>query len=310
MKERVHQLERDNAEMRAIITSFSGILPVDQEGSSIGQLARPAPTGTNHLYMLERQELQTSPPAIFDLGYPSDFSLRGKEDRSRDTGDPRHMTSQGLQLVEPNRVSVQVQDQGNHPTATDCQGDHAPASQQAARTLSLSNEDEPPELAPVPLPRASNSISLAQAALIIQGALADTLEDAQVACPLDERPQDVPNSDPSTLEDVSTSEIFRSGAQAEAAPSTFDVVRLIRDRHFDFVNDLSCPIFQTIVMVSTGQGHVTVAVRGEDGNALTSSELWKHLHGYCRVSLLLRLCLSWSLHIYDRGLIGSSPRSV
>lgn len=34
-----------------------------------------------------------------------------------------------------------------------------------------------------------------------------------------------------------------------------------------------------MVLVSTGQGYMTVAVRGDDGNAITSTELWERLNG-------------------------------
>lgn len=257
--------------MRAFITSLSSPPSVGSPASPTGQIAGLAPPGWNHSSLpLCQWETQVQTSAVSEASYLQSLDLN--------SNSLSHI--QGSQWSEASLAPAQIQDNRSEETIKVSQENHPFALHQAAADPSMSNEvnltQHPSELL-----GGSDSISLAQAALIIQDAFADTLEHTDNLCASDERAQDIPVSDPSTLESVS-SESWSGGPFD--APSTFDVVRLVRDHHFDFINDLSCPIFQTIVMASTGQGHVTVPVLGEDGNALTSSELWNHLRGCCKVS--------------------------
>lgn len=259
--------------MRAFITSLSSPSSVGLSASPTGQIAGLAPPGWNHSSLpLCQRETQVQSSAVPEAGYPQSLDLH--------SNSLSHI--QGSQWSEASLAPAQIQDNRSEETIKVSEENYPFALHQAAADgrASMSNEVNLTQH-PSQLLGGSDSISLAQAALIIQDAFADTLEHTGDVCTYDERSQDIPISDPSTLESVS-SESWSGGPFD--APSTFDVVRLVRDHHFDFINDLSCPIFQTIVMASTGQGHVTVPVLGKDGNALTSSELWNHLRGSCKVS--------------------------
>ena len=128
----------------------------------------------------------------------------------------------------------------------------------------------------------ARSFTLAQAAEIIKGTFGDTIWEENLA-PLPEQFGVAEMDAFSAIPACWTNDELPSTTEVDVK-STFDVVRLLETHQFDFDNDLGCPIFQAMVMISIGQGHVTVPVRAEDGNVISSEQLWARLVGRFRVS--------------------------
>ena len=138
---------------------------------------------------------------------------------------------------------------------------------------------------------ADQTLTLEQAARIIEASLRETQPEWD-SPPLDVQPSNSSSTPlatstaqaPNVVDGHSDHADINSGTiQPVIASTTSDIVRLLQNHQFRFYNDLSCPIFQAMVLVSTGQGYMTVAVRGDDGTAITSTELWERLNGGFKV---------------------------
>jgi len=276
--ERVHELERENAGLRDLLLSLSGSQSINDLTTKDCRPASPAGLG-NGTSQVAQPNILPNGSTAFDPSLLGSLKHDCVEAQLQSQAPLQSGRLQTLTSHHTHPIPAEISDTGIEKVPNIAKDIHPSATSRAATRN---------------LPDVSSHISLAQAAQIIQEVLADPTEHplALEAYPHSEGQQSLtlPSTNGENLPPM-IPEI--SPTVSIDAPSTFDVIRLIRDRNFDFINDLACPIFQTIVMVSTGQGHVTVAVRGEDGNALTSAELWARLHGFCGVSDIM-LFRSWT----------------
>jgi hypothetical protein len=264
LTERIAELERENTEMKELVLKLRDIAMLAAQSGSTGQGSSQTPLPTldwmSGLMGLNNQDL-TSGSGIGDtLQY---------------TVDQLSNSVNGTGMVAPDLSATSWSNENPTPTFS--------SSSHATLTPGVEGSSTDPQRSNELLGQAvARSFTLAQAAEIIKGTFGDTNWEEDLATWPGQSggaEMDVFSAVPACW----TNQELPSTTEVDIK-STFDVVRLLETHQFDFDNDLGCPIFQAMVMISIGHGHVTVPVRAEDGNVISSDQLWARLVGRFKVS--------------------------
>ena len=266
MAERIAELERENTEMKDLVLKLRDVAVFAAHSGSMGQgpsqTSSPALDWTSGLVGFNNPEFTSRS----SLGDATQFMVNQLNTPVNEAG-----------MAGPNFSTTAWTNENFTPTLSS--SSHTALTPGVENLTNNVRQDN--ELLGEAVAR---SFTLAQAAEIIKGTFGETNWEEDLA-PLPDQLGGGEMDMFSAMPACWTDQALPSTTEVDIR-STFDVVRLLETHHFDFDNDLGCPIFQAMVMISIGQGHVTVPVRAEDGNPMSSDQLWGRLVGRFKVSRL------------------------